>query len=230
MSNHTTHTMRVIWSCVLTCTMQVEELCACIEALECRLSSSKEPQQQQEELQQALHTVQQLQQQQAADKAAAAALEEHLHQLQQQQLQLDKQLEAAEQQQKGMQQQSLRAVAGVKAAVAALQKKKAELKQALNDYSGTDAVQAYSRGLLPAQAGTVELGTAAGSAAAAKAAPPQPSELQLQQLSKAAKQLHTKLLRLDVPELLPGQQVKLGYQQQDGLCSWTYSHAVVGCC
>jgi uncharacterized protein YhaN len=185
--------------------LQAEELSASIEALEVRLAAAKDPQQQQGALQTCLHTLQHLQQQQTAEAATAQALHEEWQQLQQQQAQLDQQVKGAEQQQKAAAKQVLQAAGAVEAADAAVQKLQQDLKQALQEFGCTDAVQACSSGLLqgvPAAAATRGADPSAAAGAGLVS-----TDAVLQQMSRRARQLQGKLTQMDVPELLPGQKV-----------------------
>lgn len=186
--------------------MQAEELSVSIEALEVRLAAAKDPQQQQEALQACLQHLQQLQQQQLTEAAAAEALQAQLQKLQQQQAQLEKQIKAAEQQHKSAQKQVAQAAATIKAAKAAVQKLQQDIKQAVREFSGTDAAQAYS------SSGALQ-GVPATTAAPMVGAGEAPTEAQLQQLQRRARQLQAKLTKLDVPDLLPGQKVCLVVRQ-----------------
>jgi hypothetical protein len=202
--------VRLCWLCVV----QADELSACIEALECRLSGTTDPQQQQRALHDCLQTLQQLQQQEDAAAAATHALRKQLQQLQQQQVQLDKQLKSAEQQLKAAQKQAAQAAAAIKDAASEAQKLQQEVKQIAQEFSVTDAVQANWGSILaaPSPAGeqphALPLQPAATSAAAAEER--EVTQAQLQQLRRGARQLQAKLSRLAVPELLPGQKVRYG--------------------
>lgn len=230
---------------------QVEELAACIEALECRLGGSSntntnEPQhqqaqhdkqQQQQQLQASLQALQSLQQEQEAGRAAADALRAQLQQLQAQQQEMNKQGRDAEQEAEKMQRQVVAAAGAVRAAAAAVQKLQNEHRAVVREFSGTDAVQSVdlttggSTGLMPsvprtataaaaaaggdgvggvgAENGSAAMDTSAAAGGGKAAAAAAPTDAQLQQLIRRARQLQAKLSKLDVPELLPGQQVCL---------------------
>lgn len=180
--------------------MQTEELAASIEALEVRLAGAQDPLQQEAALQACLQDLHQLRQQQATEAVTGEALREQLRRLQEQQGQLEQQIKTAQQEQKAAQKQVAQAAQAVKGAAAALQKLGVDRKQAVRDFSGTDAVHAFSSGILKAPAAAADP-AGAGSGGAA------PTESQLQQLSRQARQLQGKLSRLDVPQLLLGQKV-----------------------
>lgn len=201
--------------------MQTEELAASIEALEVRLAGAQDPLQQEAALRACLQDLHQLRQQQAAEAAAGEALREQLRRLQEQHGQLEQQIETAQQEQKAAEKQAAQAAQAVKGAAAALQKLGVDRKQAVRDFSGTDAVHAFSSGILKAPAAAAADPAGAGSGGAA------PTESQLQQLGRRARQLQGKLSRLDVPQLLPGQKV---WVQRLPACRLAHAATGIGCC